>query len=153
MINIAKYDKLKTSHRTLKILAVLLWIIGGIMLIRKASELLLEAHALQSTSPWIWLASASGILLGSLKAKYLFRKACKKNLARIDTLQEPKFWQFYRPNFFLFLALMIGTGATLSRLAHGNFPFLLSVAVLDLSIATALLGSSPVFWQEKAFRK
>ena len=153
MINIAKYDTLKTSHRTLKILAVLLWLIGGVMLIRKASELLFEAHALQSTSPWIWFAIALGFLLGSLKAKYLFRKACKKNLARIDALQNPKLWQFYRPNFFLFLAIMITTGATLSRLAHGNFPFLFSVAVLDLSIATALLGSSIVFWQEKAFRK
>ncbi|MCP4141504.1 MAG: hypothetical protein GY755_14675 [Chloroflexi bacterium] len=153
MINIAKYNRLKTSHRTLKILALLIWLIGGVMLVRKASELLLEAHALRSTSPWVWIAIVAGILLGSLKAKYLFRKACKKNLARIDALQEPKFWQFYRPNFFFFLALMIGTGATLSRLAHGNFPFLLGVATLDLSIATALLGSSPVFWQEKAFSK
>ncbi|MBT3313247.1 MAG: hypothetical protein HN390_01405 [Anaerolineae bacterium] len=153
MINITKYDRLKTSRRTLKILAILLWIIGGVMLIRKASELVLEAHALQSTSPWIWLAIASGIFLGSLKAKYLFRKACKKNLTRIDALQEPKLWQFYRPQFFFFLATMIALGTTLSRLAHGNFPFLLSVAVLDLSIATALLGSSIVFWQEKAFSK
>ncbi len=153
MINIAKYNGLKTSHRTLKILALLLWITGGAMLIRKASELLFEAHALESTSAWIWLAIVLGIILGGLKAKYLFRKACKKNLVRIDTLQEPKFWQFYRPNFFLFLALMIGTGATLSRLAHGNFPFLLRVALLDLSIATALLGSSIVFWQEKAISK
>ena len=83
MINITKYDRLKTSRRTLKILAILLWIIGGVMLIRKASELVLEAHALQSTSPWIWLAIASGIFLGSLKAKYLFRKACKKNLTKV----------------------------------------------------------------------
>jgi hypothetical protein len=153
MINIAKHDTLKTSHRTLKILAVLLWVIGGVMLIRKASELIFEAYALRSTSPWVWFAIALGFLLGGLKAKYLFRKACKKNLARIDALQNPKLWQFYRPHFFLFLALMIGTGATLSRLAHGSFPFLLSVAVLDLSIATALLGSSVVFWQEKAFSK
>ncbi len=123
------------------------------MLIRKASELLFEAHALQSTSPWLWLAIITGLFLGGIKAKFLFRKACKKNLIRIDALRAPKFWQFYRPYFFFFLALMITTGAVLSRLAHGNFAFLLSVAILDLSIATALLGSSPVFWEEKAFAK
>ena len=63
------------------------------------------------------------------------------------------FMSNYRPQFFIFLATMIAIGATLSRAAHGNFPFLLSVAVLDSSIATALLGSSIVFWQEKAFSK
>ncbi len=153
MINTAKPQVFSTSHRMLKILAVLVWLIGGIMLIRKASELIFEAHAINAMSPWIWVAITAGILLGGIKAKFLFRKACKKNLLRIDNLQQPKFWQFYRLGFFFFLALMIATGATLSRLAHGSFPFLLSVAILDLSIATALLGSSPVFLEEKAFSK
>jgi len=43
---------------------------------------------------------------------------------------------------------MIVLGATLSRLAHNNFPFLISVAVLDISIATALLLSSHLFWKQ-----
>lgn len=153
MFTLTKKHLLRTSHRTLKILAVLLWVIGGMMLVRKAGELLTEAHILQRNSPWIWLTILFGILLGGIKAKYLFRKSCKKNLIRINSLQEPKIWQFYRPFFFFFLALMITTGATLSRLAHGNFIFLLSVAALDLSIATALLGSSFVFWEEKAFAR
>ncbi|MBT3189237.1 MAG: hypothetical protein HN736_06140 [Anaerolineae bacterium] len=151
MINFAKFQRITTSRRTLKVLALALWMIGGIMLIRKASELVFEAYALASTSLWILFAIIFGVTLGGIKAKYIFRKACKKNLVRIDALEHPKLWQFYRPNFFLFLALMIATGATLSRLAHGNFSFLLGVAILDLSIATALLGSSLVFWQEKAF--
>ncbi|MBT3336357.1 MAG: hypothetical protein HN855_04750 [Anaerolineae bacterium] len=153
MINTAKIQVFKTSHRVLKILAVLLWVTGGVMLIRKASELLFEAYALKAASPWLWFAIALGLLFGGIKAKFLFRKACKKNLIRIDALEDPKFWQFYRPYFFLFLALMITTGATLSRLAHGNFAFLLGVAVLDISIATALLGSCTVFLEEKAFAK
>ena len=123
------------------------------MLIRKGGELIIEAYALNPESPWTWLTIIFGLLLGSLKAKYLFNKACKKNLIRIDAIEEPKLWQFYRPGFFIFLATMIALGATLSRLAHGDFPFLLSVAALDISLATALLGSSIVFWQEKAFRK
>ena len=153
MINLAKVQTVKISHRTLKILAVLLWLIGGVMLIRKGGELIIEAYALNPASLWIWFAIALGFVLGGLKAKYLFSNACKKNLIRIDALEQPKLWQFYRPGFFLFLAAMIALGATLSRLAHGNFPFLLGVAALDTSLATALLGSSIVFWQEKALAK
>lgn len=153
MINLAKTQTTTTSHRVLKILAVLLWLIGGIMLIRKGGELITEAFTIDPTSLWTWFTIILGLLLGGLKAKYLFSKACKKNLIRIDALEEPKLWKFYRPSFFLFLTAMIVLGATLSRLAHGNFPFLLSVAALDISLATALLGSSIVFWQEKAFAK
>lgn len=153
MTTIAKTQRLTTSHRTLKILAVLVWIIGGVMLIRKGGELLIEAFSLNPIAAWIGFSIVLGVLLGSLKSKYLFVKSCRKNLARIDALEEPKLWQFYRPKFFFLLSLMIGTGVTLSRMAHGSFPFLLSVAALDISIATALLSSSVVYWQEKAFVK
>ena len=51
----------------------------------------------------------------------------------------------------LALAVMIAAGATLSRLAHGHYPLLIAVATLDLSLAVALLGSSTVFWKQKAF--
>ncbi|MBC8336263.1 MAG: hypothetical protein ISR59_03200 [Anaerolineales bacterium] len=153
MITFAKKQTLTTTHRTLKILAVLVWVIGGVMLIRKGSELLIEAYSLNSIMAWIGFSIALGVILGSLKSKYLFVKSCRKNLVRIDALEDPRLWQFYRPKFFLFLTLMIGTGVTLSRMAHGSFPFLLSVAALDLSIATALLSSSVVYWQEKAFSK
>jgi hypothetical protein len=51
----------------------------------------------------------------------------------------------------LALAVMIATGATLSRLDHSNYPFLIAVATLDLSLAVALLGSSYVFWKRRAF--
>ena len=153
MTTITETQVARPSYRTLRILAVLLWLIGGVMLIRKGGELLVEAYALNPISPWLWFALAFGLALGGLKAKYLFSKACKKNLIRINSLDNPKLWQFYRPGFFLFLASMIAVGALLSRLAHGNYPFLLGVAILDISIATALLGSSIVFWQEKAFAK
>ncbi len=151
MINTIKTRTITISHRTLKILAVLVWLIGGVMLVRKGGELLTEAYALNSIALWVGFSIAIGVLLGGLKSKYLFVKSCKKNLQRIDALEQPKLWQFYRPKFFFFLALMITTGVTLSRLAHGNYPFLLGVAALDISIATALLSSSVVYWQEKAF--
>ena len=142
-----------TSTRTLKVLAALLWYIGGIILALKGSNLLIEADTLKPEQNWTWPAIVAGLLIGGLKARYLFSKSCKKNLARIDILNEPKVWQFFRPGFFVFLAIMIMTGITLSRLAHNNYPFLIGVAIFDFSLATALLGSSYIFWKKKAFVK
>ncbi len=114
----------------------------------KARSLLLEAESLNGAKIWPWLVVGAAVLLGSLKARFLFVKSCRKNMARIADLERPYPWQFFRPRFFVALAFMITAGATLSRLAHGNHPFLVTVAALDLSIATALLGSSFVFWQK-----
>ncbi len=139
-----------TSARILKILAALVWYIGGFVLLLKARSLLAEADALEPERAWPWLGAGVGLLLGVLKAKYLFVKSCQKNVNRIDALEQPKIWQFFRPGFFVFLTLMIMTGATLSRLAHGHYVFLILVAVLDLGIAIALLGSSYVFWKREA---
>jgi len=44
---------------------------------------------------------------------------------------------------------MILLGATLSRIAQGNYISLISVAALDISIGTALLLSSKEFWLTK----
>jgi hypothetical protein len=135
----------------LNILAALVWVAGGIVLLFKGTSLLIEAEALRPGQVWPWLAALAGLLLGGIKGRALFSKACARNLDRIAGLDRPRLWQFYRPRFFLFLALMITLGATLSRLAHGNYPFLLAVAVLDLSIAVALLGSSLVYLKRRAF--
>jgi hypothetical protein len=137
------------SRRTLKILAAVVWYIGGIMLVRKSIILLTEVQSLRPGSGWIVFAIAVGIAVGAIKAALIFRKSCRKNLARIDALETPRIWLFFRPWFFFFLFLMIGTGVTLSKMAHGNFPFLIGVATLDLTIATALLSSSIVFWKQR----
>ena len=102
---------------------------------------------------WIWIVIAAGLCFGGLKGKFIFSKICRKNLARIRSLDQPKVWQIFRPWFFVFLAAMITTGATLSRLAHDNYYFLIGVAILDFSIAIALLWSGHVFWKLKAFAK
>ena len=106
----------------------------------------MEAELLKPDQHWPWTAAIVAVLIGGVKAKFLFNKNCRKNLARIAALDQPKIWQFFRPVFFMVLFLMILAGATLSNLAHGNYPFLLGIATLDLAIAIALLGSSYVFW-------
>lgn len=144
---------LTVSTLTLNLLAALVWYIGGTVLLIKGSTLLVEAHILRPEIYWTWIAIAAGVCFGSLKGIFIFSKCCQNNLVRIRSLDQPKVWQIFRPWFFVFLAAMIATGATLSRLAHGNHYFLIGVAVLDFSIAIALLWSSYILWKQKAFLK
>ena len=141
------------SARTLNILSALVWYGGSIALLLKGRSLLAEAEALNPGLPWPWLAAVVALVLGGLQAKFLFAKSCKKNLDRIAALDHPKVWQFFRPGFFFFLALMIATGAILSRLAHNSYAWLIGVATIDWIVAVSLLGSSYVFWQQKAFAR
>ena len=140
-------QNLSVSKRTLKVLAAVVWYIGGFILAVKGSTLLVEAQEIKPGDAWIWLAIPIGVCAGGFLAWTLFSRICRKNLVRIDSLSEPKLWDFYRPLFFLELAAMIALGAALSRLAHGNFPFLISVAAMDIGLSTALLGSSVHFWK------
>ena len=139
------------STRSLKILSALFWYVGGIVLLMKGSSMLLEANALKPDGVWCWYAAVLGFFLGALKVRFIFSKVCRKNLVRIYALEQPKIWQFFRPGFFMFLLLMIVLGASLSRAAHGNYPFLIGMAILDFSLAVALIGSSYVFWVHKPF--
>ncbi len=123
------------------------------MLLVKGFSLLAEAYSLKPEQYWPWLAVVVGPVIGSVKGKFVFRKSCLKNLARIDALNQPKIWQFFKPWFFLVLVIMILFGATMARLAHTqhNYYFLIGVAIVDIDIGIALLWSSYMFWKEKAF--
>lgn len=141
------------ATRSLNILAALVWYAGGVVLLLKGGSLLADAAALQPQLVWPWLAAGAGLFFGGLQAGFLFSRSCRKNLDRIAALDRPRIWQFYRPGFFVALAIMIATGATLSRLAHNKYPLLVAVGFLDISLAIALLGSSYVFWRQRAFAK
>lgn len=144
-----KLSRLSVSRRSLRLLAALTWYIGGFILLVKGGSLLSEAYVLRPEAKWPLYSTLFAIFIGVIKAIYLFNKSCRKNLERIAKLSYPKIWQFFQPRFFLFLTLMVVTGATLSRLAHGNYPWLIGVGVVDLSVAVALLVSSQVFWRMK----
>lgn len=137
-----------SSKRTLKLLASLVWYSGGVVLSIKSSILLFEAQNISPNLIWIWLAVFSGLMIGYIKARYLFRRLCIKNLKRIDALNNPKLWQFYRIPFFFFLLTMVILGSYVSQLAHGNYSMLITMAVIEVSLATALLGSSSCFWKQ-----
>ena len=135
--------------RKVKFAAAFIWYAGGIVLALKGWQLLSEADAMRPEKYWPWLAIIIGLIIGFMKANLLFAEACQKNLLRIEAMEHPKIWQCFKPRFFLFLFAMIILGTILSRLAQNNYPFLVGVAVLDFSIAAALLSSSHIFWSHK----
>ncbi len=127
-----------------------IWYIGSIALTLKAAALLIEAVEIATGSAAFLWAMLGGIVIGILLARYLFTPACRDNLLRIEALETPKLWQLFPPSFFLLLTLILSADAVLSRWATGDFTALLLVASMEISIATALLGSSGPFWQQKA---
>ncbi len=139
------------SQSVLIIISVIVWYSGGIVLLIKGGSLIKDAYLLDSHSIWTFAAPILGIVVGLLKGKFIFSKNCKKNIQRIKALEQPRIWQFFRPGMLVFLAIIIPTGAWMSRLAAGNYTFLCLVGGLDFSIALALLTSSLVFWQKKTF--
>ncbi|NQV42816.1 MAG: hypothetical protein HQ506_10715 [Candidatus Marinimicrobia bacterium] len=139
------------SHNTLKLLAALVWYIGPIILFTKGADLANQAFDMEPKGwgrQFSWIA---GLTVGLIKTRYIFLKSCRKNMARIDALESPKLWEFYRLRFFFSLGMMMLLGATLSRVSTGNHAFLVAVATLDISIGTALLLSSKVFWEQSVF--
>jgi hypothetical protein len=142
---------MNVSQRTLRIIAAIIWYIGGFVLLVKGSALIKNAYSIDAESIWTTTAPILGIIIGLLKGRFLFSHSCKNNITRINALIDPRIWQFYRPGMLIFLAVVIPTGAWMSRAAAGNFTFLCLVGALDLSLACALLSSSIVFWKLKVF--
>ncbi len=140
---------LNTTSNTLLKLAALVWYTGFVVLLTKSSVLFLEALKGGADQLFILTAILCGIVIGKIKAKYLFYNIGKKNIDRINLLVNPKLWQFYRKRFFIFLFLMISLGKYLSNAAHGENMALIALAVLELSIAFALVLSSHCFGKNK----
>jgi len=139
---------MNVTPQTLILLAGLVWYGGAIALLLKTVQLLHAAQAQHADQIWPWLAIMTGLLLGFLRGRFLFGRACTRNIQRIRALERPRIWQFFRPHFFILLAGMILLGRFLSHRAQNHYGLLLSVAALDLSIAVALLGSSVTFWKK-----
>ena len=140
---------MNTSKNTLVRLSALVWIIGGVVLFLKGYSLLKETLKLNENIVIMIAVLIIAFIAGVIKNKYLMSKFCKKNINRINDIKSPKIYQFFTPGFFFALAVMILTGITLSRLASGNYSFMLAVGGLDLALATALLFSSTIFFREK----
>ena len=137
-----------TNSNTLIKLAAMVWYTGVIVLITKSCTLLIEAYKGDTNLIYILMAFICGIVIGIIKAKYMFYNIGKRNINRINLLANPKLWQFYRKRFFVFLFSMITLGKFLAGAARGNNMALIALAVLETSIAFALLLISHCFWEE-----
>jgi hypothetical protein len=140
---------MRTSKKVLIILSAVVWYIGGIMLFRSGFELLLLSTGMRPGENWPWVFIGLGVLLGVFQASMIFNRSCRKNITRIRQLEDPRIWQFFRPGFFLALAIMISSGILLNHLSQGQYFFMLTVAAVDFALTISLLGSSYVFWTEK----
>jgi len=139
---IFRYNHTMTvSSTALKSLALLTWITGGVILSLKGYALFAEAEDLRPGAALNLLPFPIAVVAGGLKARFLFVPNCRRNLARIDALRDPKPWQFFRIRFFIFLLSMIWLGYWLSGRAAGEYGMLLAVSSLDLALSVALLGS------------
>ncbi len=142
---------IRITKKHLIIAAAIVWYLGSISLVLKSLSLLKSAYLIYPNLMIIIASLIAGIVIGFLKGKFIFVKSCRKNIQRINELQNVKPWLFFKPLFMLALAAMITTGAILSRWAEGNYAALLAVAILDLTIGTALFYSSFVYWEKKPF--
>jgi hypothetical protein len=138
---------LLTSKKNLKIFSAITWIFGGLILFVKGYLLLKEANSISYNMENISMVLVVAFILGQIKSKFIMEKFCKKNLIRITELKEPKIYQFFEFQFFLFLALMISTGLLLSGFSSGNYNYLLFVGAIDLTLSTSLLKSSTQFFK------
>ena len=134
---------MRVSRKTLVVLAAITWFVGGFVLLSKGVTLALD---LQSVTIAL-LVAVAGVALGLVKTRFIFNRACERNLNRIAALEAPRVWQFFRPGFFLALAAMIMAGALLSKLALANDVARIFVVGLDLALAVALLGSGRIFFR------
>jgi len=84
---------MKTSKITLIFLAATVWYIGGVMLFRSGVELIRSAVDLKPGGFWPWVAVLAGLILGIIQAKIIFTRSCRKNLHRINSLEDPRLWR------------------------------------------------------------
>lgn len=135
--------------RGLGVLAGLTWYAGAFALLSKGTRLLLEAEGIIEGQLWPWVAFGVGILVGTIKARQFLFKSCRKNLERIAHLEEPRWWQFFRPRFFAALAVMIAVGVASSRAVAGHYAGLCVVGAVDLSVGSGLFLSGLAFFSTR----
>lgn len=137
---------MRVPRSVLKVLAAATWYIGGAVLLYKGSGYL--AAAAGSGPDWPPVAAGlAGAAVGVLRGRTLFLRVCRRNLRRIEALEDPRIWQFFRPGFFLALAVMVAAGVALAWLARTGYWGSVVVGGLELVIALALLTSSVAFWR------
>lgn len=137
---------MRVPHIALKLLAAATWYVGAGVLIYKGAGYLVSAFGAGAALPPV-VSGLLGLIVGLVRGRTMFLKACRRNLTRIDALERPRIWQFFRPGFFAALLLMFAAGAVLAWLAGLGYWGRVVVGGLELVIGAALLTSSTAFWE------
>lgn len=111
--------------------------------------MLKEANVMKPNIEIISVVMATAFIVGLLKNKYIMTKFNLNNISRINSIENPKVYDFFELKFFFYLGLMIIAGIVMSGIARGNYNLLLIVGGIDLALSTALLKSSILFFNEK----
>ncbi len=135
--------KVHTLKTTLTLsLALAFWYLGAVILIWKGHSLTQSAIQIESDILNYLTILIIGISIAIIKTKFVFINSCHKNINRILSLNNIRWWNFFSGKFVIALIVMISAGTLLSRFAQGQYYFLITMAILDFSIGFALVFSS-----------
>lgn len=135
-------SKPAVSRRALFLLAGVVWSCAGIVLIRFATGWL---TTYPGPPEFIALSFGGGVMLGSLIARYGFRRIAGSNIQRILLLPEQScLFAFQKWQGYLLVAFMMSLGMVVrrSQLLH---PLLL--ATMYAGIGCALLATSILYYK------
>ncbi len=138
---------IQSSKSTLVKLAAIGWYVGVMVLGLKSTTLFIEFRQSGLADSRLASAVVVGVLLGLLKERYLFSRVCKRNLMRIQSLAEPKVWQFFRFRLFFLIGTMVLLSNYLLMISEKLIIGKIALAVIEESVAIALLISSRQFWK------
>ena len=129
-------------------IAGLIWIIVGGFLIYRGSGLYSLAVTEQNTSKETIIVSLIlGIVLGTVKGKFVLSKTASRNRDRINQLTPPlKIHNIFSGPFYGFIAGMMALGFLL-RAFNTHIGGYVVVAAIYCGIGMALIAASYVYWK------
>ncbi len=128
---------IKLSSQTLKLLAFLIWVLGGTVLTYLGVVRVLQADAsLFMILGWGFLA----LLIGAGKGKFVLSKTSARNIERLNGFTEPhKPIHVYSLRSWIIIGVMIGIATVLNMFPGVD---LLVRGLVNLAIGFALITSS-----------
>jgi len=130
------------NSASLKRLAGVVWLAVGGMLAWRGVRML----QLAETTWGLALALALGLLVGAAKGHFVLSRTARRNIRRIDALEEPRPWNVFSGRFVIVIGMMIGLGIGLRTMAeHGWLTWAL-VGGIYVGIGAGLAVSSSVYF-------
>lgn len=139
---------IRLSSQSMKGLAFILWLIGGLVLTIRGINFMITAPEHTNLALMAGLAAAA-LAIGFGKGKFVLSKTSAKNIERIDQFTEPKRpIQVYSTRSWIIIGLMVGISVALnifqvSNIVRGpiNLGIGFGLIISSLTYLKALSGS------------